>query len=96
MFNNSIIKKENTNICPKNQKSVYCMPINRHCSFPIHTLIADAIDTCGGSIRLKTLLKHLGVCASNETHARYLQYRVETKQKEGPLAGHDLNCPIIV
>ena len=26
---------------------------------------------------MKTLLNRLGVCASNETHARYIQYRVE-------------------
>ena len=70
--------------------------MNRQCSFPLHTLIADAIEVCGGSIRLKTLLNRLGVCASTETHARYIQYRVEIRQREGPLAGHMLDCPIIV
>lgn len=33
--------------------------INRQCSFPLHTLITDAIDTCGGSTQLKTLLNRL-------------------------------------
>ncbi len=70
--------------------------INRQCSFPLHTLITDAIDICGGSIRLKTLLNRLGVCASSETHARYVQYRVEMRQRDGPLDGHILDCPIIV
>ena len=70
--------------------------INRQCSFPLHTLITDTIDTCGGSIRLKTILNRLGVCTSAEMHARYVQYRVATRQKEGPLMGLDLHCPVIV
>ena len=70
--------------------------INRQWSFPLHTLITDTIDTCGGSIRLKTILNRLGVCTSAETHARYVQYRVATRQKEGPLMGLDLHCPVIV
>ena len=45
--------------------------INWQCSFPLHTLIADAIDIFGG-------------------------YRVEIRQREGPLSGHKLDCPVIV
>ena len=50
----------------------------------------------GGSVRLKILLNRLGVCVSSETHARYVQYRVEIRQREGPLSGHKLDCPVIV
>ena len=49
---------------------------NSQCSFPMHTLIADAVETCSGSSRLQKLLNRLGVCASQDTHARYIQYRV--------------------
>ena len=71
-----------------------CFTINRQCSF--HTLLADIIDTYGGSLRLKTIFNRLGVCVSTETHARYVQYRVVTRQKEGPLVGLHLDCPVII
>ena len=73
-----------------------CFTINRQCSFPMHTLLADIIDTCGGSLRLKTILNRLGACVRTETHARYVQYRVVTRQKEGPLVGLHLDCPVII
>lgn len=34
------------------------------------------------------LLNRLGVCASPETHARYLQYRVQKRKDEGPMVGY--------
>ena len=58
--------------------------INRQCSFPLHTLIANVVVAYGGSIHLKTLLNRLGVCASSETLARYVQHRVEMRQMKGP------------
>ena len=69
---------------------------NWQCSFPLHTLISDTIDTFGGSVQLKTLLNRVGVCVSSETHARYVQYRVEMRQREGLLSGYKLDCPVIV
>ena len=50
---------------------------NSSCSFPIHTLLTDIIECCGGSLRLIKLLNRLGVCASSETHRRYMQYQIE-------------------
>lgn len=47
---------------------------NHQCSFPLHTLIADAIETCGDSSRLTRLLNRLGVCVSIDTHAWYVQH----------------------
>ena len=66
--------------------------INSQCSFPIHTLITDAIETCGGSSRLIKLLNHLGFCASTDTHSRYVQYRTEKIMKDGPLKGYPDNA----
>ena len=43
--------------------------INSECSFPLHTLVADAVETCGGSTRLMRLLNRLGVCACPETQS---------------------------
>ena len=60
---------------------------NTQCSFPLHVLLADAIETCGGSNRLTKLLNRFGACASPDTHARYVQYRVDKSKKEGPMSG---------
>ena len=55
-----------------------CFAIHHsQCSFPLHTFLTDAIETCGGSSRLIKLLNRLGICTSADTHARYVQYRVE-------------------
>ena len=60
---------------------------NAQCSFPLHVLLADAIETCGGSDRLARLLNRFGVCASPDTHSRYVQYRVDKSKKDGPMRG---------
>lgn len=70
--------------------------INSQCSFSLHTLIADAIETCGGSTRLMRLLNYLGACTSPETHAQYVQYQVQRRKDEGPLAGYPDNAFAIV
>ena len=68
---------------------------NSQCSFPLHTLLADAIETCGGSSRLTRLLNRLGACASADTHARYVQYRVQKSKEEGPMSGYPNNSFMI-
>ena len=70
-------RKENSHV--RKLRQVFCVcsiffTMNRQCSFPIHTLIADAIKTLGGSNKLVRVLNRLGVCASSETHTRYIQY----------------------
>ncbi len=70
--------------------------INSECSFPIHTLLVDIVVTCGGSTRVHKLLKRLGVCSSIETPARYVQHRVETRIKEGPLSKYPDDSFMIV
>ena len=62
----------------------------------MHTLIADAVETCGGSSRLQKLLNQLGVCASQDTHARYIQYRVQKRMKEGPMATYLIDSFLLV
>lgn len=70
--------------------------MNNQCSFPLHTLIADAIETCGGSTRLMKLLNRFGVCVSPETHARYLQYMVQKREAERPMAGFPTDAFMMV
>lgn len=77
----------------RNNRQVFCtcalmFTTNSKCSFPLHTLIADAIETCGGSSRLVRLLNRLGACVSADTHARYVQYRIQKSKEEGPMSGY--------
>ena len=62
--------------------------INSACCFPLHTLITDAAETCGGSSRLVKLFNHLDFCTSIDTHSRYVQYRTKKIMKDGPLKGY--------
>ena len=54
------------------------------CSIPLHTLVTDTIDRCGGSTELIRILNRLGVCASADTLARFIQHKVEECQRRGP------------
>ena len=58
---------------------------NPQCSFPLHVLLADAIET---PHRLTRLLNRFCACASPETHARYVQYRVDKRKKEQAMSGY--------
>ncbi|XP_064384664.1 uncharacterized protein LOC135333611 [Halichondria panicea] len=69
--------------------------INNQCSFPIHTLLTEAIETCGGSIRLVRMFNRLGICASSETALRYVQYRIEKRASEGIMKSYPSNCFMI-
>ena len=69
---------------------------NRRCSFPLHTFLTDAIETCGGSSRLVRLLNRLGVCASADTHSRYVLYRVQATINDGPLSGYPMHALTLV
>ena len=51
--------------------------------------MTDVIESCGGSQCLIRILIWLGVCASIETHRRYVQYQVQRLRKEGPMK----ECP---
>ena len=66
---------------------------NSSCSFPIHTLLTDIIECCGGSSHLIKLLNRLGVYASSETHCRYMQYQIERLSENGPMTTYPTNTP---
>ena len=53
-------------------------------SIPLHTLVTDTIDRCGGSTELIRILNRLGVCASADTLARFIQHKVKERQRRGP------------
>ena len=58
--------------------------IDDRCSFPLHTLVTDLVDSQGGSALLIKILNKLGICASSDTLYRHIQYKVgsnSTKQK---------------
>ena len=50
------------------------------CSVPLHTLIADIVDSLGGSSLLLRILNRLGVCASSDTLSRFIQHNVQSKR----------------
>ena len=59
------------------------------CSVPLHTLLTDYIEACGGSSELITVLNRLGAVASIETLDRHI-VRVSVQRKQhGLLKGLD-------
>lgn len=54
---------------------------NNQCSFPLHMLIADAVETCGGSSRLLKLLNRLGICTNAIKHDLYITEGLKSKDK---------------
>ena len=51
--------------------------------------MTDVVETCGDNTRLVRFLNRLGVCASMDTHARYVQYRTTKSLKDGVMS----DCP---
>lgn len=54
------------------------------CSMPMHLLIADLIESQGGTAFLIQELNKLGVCSSQETLKRFIQSKVDTKVGKHP------------
>ena len=54
--------------------ALFFFATNSQCTFPLHTFLTDA---CGGSTRLIKLSIRFGICSSADTHARYVQYRLQ-------------------
>ena len=48
------------------------------CSFPLHTLITDIVESQGGSALLIKILNRLGVCVSSDTLSRFIEHKVKT------------------
>jgi hypothetical protein len=53
------------------------------CYIPLHNLITDIVESCGGSTLLVRILNRLGVCSSADTLARTIQYRVKEREQRG-------------
>ena len=56
----------------------------------------DIIETCGGNRRLIRSLNRLGVCASADTHARYVQFRIKNSLLEGIMSRYPQNAFTVV
>ncbi len=67
---------------------------NKCCSVPLHLLLTDLIDSQGGSSELIRILNRFGAVASNDTHRRYVQFKVQQKMKSGYLNDLNLNSPV--
>ena len=57
---------------------MYC--VNEKYTIPLHTLITDLIEGQGGSATLIKMLNQLGLCASADTLARYIQHKGINKE----------------
>ena len=51
-------------------------------------LIADAVETCGGSSRLLKLLNRLGICTNGIKHDFYITERVKKQRQDGILSAY--------
>ena len=69
---------------------------NPQCTVPIHTFVTDVVETCGGNTRLVRFLNRLGVCASMDTHARYVQYRTTKSLKHGVMSDYPQDAFTVV
>ena len=70
-------------------RSLFCLCVlmfctDDRCSIPLHMLVTDTIDRCGGSTGLIRILNRLGVCAAADTLDRFIQHKVEECQRRGP------------
>ena len=54
---------------------------DNRCCFPLHTLMADIIDSQGGSALLIKILNRFGVCSSAETLLRFIQSKVDEQSE---------------
>ena len=61
-----------------------------HCSVPLHILLTDFIDACGGSTELITVLNRLGAIASSDTLNRHMCTVSLERKAKGLLK--DINC----
>ena len=54
---------------------------DNRCSFPLHTLLADIVESQRGSTLLLQMLNRLGICASADTLSRFIQFKVSHDDK---------------
>ncbi len=61
---------------------MYC--IDDRCYLPLHCIITDLIESCGGSTKLIRYLNRLGICSSLDTLSRVIQQHVKMREHKGP------------
>ena len=62
--------------------------VDDRCSMPMHILIANLIESQGGSTFLIQALNKFGVCSSQDTLQRFIQSKVDTKKGKHPCSGY--------
>ena len=65
--------------------SVYAEHIlcTHECSFPFHVLLADAVESNGGSVQLSKILNRIGAVASSDTLNRVILSVLQERKKQG-------------
>ena len=63
--------------------SVIMFVTNSECFHPFHVLLADTIESCGGSTELITVLNRLGAVSSVDTLKRHIQRVSQVHRDEG-------------
>ena len=63
--------------------SVIMFVTNSECFHPFHVLLADTIESCGGSTELITVLNRLGAVSSVDTLKRHIQRVSQVQRDEG-------------
>jgi len=58
-------------VCRAYLFSVILIATNPECSYPFHISLADAVESCGGSSELITILNRIGATASLPTLNRH-------------------------
>ena len=62
---------------------IYCLLLyctNPSCRTPIHTLLADSVEVCGGSRKLLHILNRLGAVCSEDVHDRFVTRQAQLQQ----------------
>ena len=54
---------------------------DERCSMPLHVLLADIVESQGGSQLVIKILNHFGICVSSDTLSRFIQYKVNSLEK---------------
>ena len=63
--------------------SVLLFVTNSECSSPFHVLLADAVESNGGSTELITILNRIGVVCSVDTLKRVIRYISQERKEQG-------------
>lgn len=66
------------------------------CSLPLHTLVADVVDSQGGSVLLIKTLNRLGLSTSSDTLNHFIQYKVSSDHAGKSVQWNDQDSFVVV